>query len=802
MNVIRELVTVLKYKVDNSKLKGYITQTQTAANNIRGKLRSALKGANSEVKSMGEGFATAKNNLLSLRNVVSGYFAMIAGGNIIKIADDWASVDSRVKLATKSVEEHKHALNEILAISQRSGQDYLASADLFSKVNRNAGDLGLNLDDSLNLTEIIGQTMTIGGGDQASQEAALMQLGQALGAGALRGDELNSIIEQAPRLAQAIADSFGVPVGQLKDLGKEGKLTSKELAQGLLKQAEKIQQEFNQMPKTFGRGMTILKNKAGQIINDLVNKAAKLGETFYYTAEWVVKNTRLVGILATAAIGAKLLPMLKATNVTLKQIVINGARAAAPFLAMSAALAGIGLILEDIYVWSQGGVSLTGSLVGRFDEWAAKFAVIGDIARLLWLNIKEIVAEFGTIIDFDFSLDDWKAFATVTLQYIIDGLSGIVKFLLNISRAVKLLIKGDFAGAFGFAGEAVGDLSLKFLPFYSIALMVFGGIASIIWSLFTPFTWLFNLVKSGFKGVMFIVNPFIKMIKGIAAPFIWLQKRFKFFSRSGIMIFKAFQWVMTNGFFALLTGFGKVCAGIVKVGQAFLFMGKGAIKFGRIFGGLIATMVKGIFIFARAMLMAVISNPILLAITAIIGLIALLIIYWDDVKRIAIEVWESISTKASEIWTNITTSANEMWESIKNKASEIWESVKTTTVDKWTEVTDTFKNAWQQTINTVVGWFDSLIPSWIKKLFSDGAKAEINVTGEALTTPTSSYVQPTSNIPTYTKYGGNMQSNINQTNNFNIQGTTNPTGVANAVSGKLSRNMPVQFGVGRIEYAG
>lgn len=802
MNVIRELVTVLKYKIDNGKLKTYVTQTQVASKSIRDKLRNALRGANREVQLMEVGFATAKNNLLSLRNVVSGYFAMIAGGNVIKIADDWASVDSRIKLATKSAEDHKQALNEIFDISQRSGQDYLASADLFSKVNRNAGDLGLSLDDSLNLTEIIGQTMTIGGGDQAAQQAALMQLGQALGSGALRGDELNSIIEQAPRLAQAIADSFGVPIGQLKDLGKEGKLTSKELAQGLLKQAEKIQQEFNQMPKTFGRGMTILKNKAGRIIDNLVNKTSKLGETFYYVAEWIVKNTRLVGILATAAIGAKLLPMLKATNITLKQILINGARAAAPFLAMSAALAGIGLILEDIYVWSKGGVSLTGSLVGRFDEWAAKFAVIGDMARLLWSNLKEIAAEFGTIIKFDFSLDDWKEFATGTLQYIIDGLSNLIKFLLNISRFVQRLIKGDFAGAFSFAGDAVRGLSLKFLPFYSIALMVFGGITSIIWSLFTPVTWLFKLIKGGFKGVMFVANPFIKTIKGIATPFILLQKRFKLFSRSGIMIFKAFQWVMTNGFFALLTGFGKVYAGIVKVGQAFLFMGKSAVKFGRIFGGLIAAMVKGIFTFARAMLMAVVSNPILLAITVIIGLIALLIIYWDEVKQFAIEVWESISTKASEIWTNITTSADEMWESIKNKASEIWESVKTTAVNKWTEVTDTFKNAWQQTIDTVVGWFDSLIPDWIKDLFSDGAKAEVNVTGTALTTPTSSYVQPTSNIPTYAKYGGNMQSNINQTNNFNIQGTTNPTGVANAVSGKLNRNMPSPFGLGHIEYAG
>ena len=150
MNVVRELVTLLRYKVDNSPLKKYAIEAQQVAKDVRTKLRTALLSSTRESKHVGDGFVQAKNNLLSLRNIVAGYFAMIAGGNVIKIADDWAAVDSRVKLATKSVEEHKHALNEIFDISQRSGQDYLASADLFSKVNRNAGDLGLSLDDSLN----------------------------------------------------------------------------------------------------------------------------------------------------------------------------------------------------------------------------------------------------------------------------------------------------------------------------------------------------------------------------------------------------------------------------------------------------------------------------------------------------------------------------------------------------------------------------------------------------------------------------------------------------------------------------
>ncbi|MGY6089363.1 tail protein [Avibacterium paragallinarum] len=752
MNVIRELVTVLKYKVDNSKLKGYITQTQTAAGQIRGKLRNALRGAAQESRAIGEGINQAKTHMLSLRNMIGGYFAMVAGGNVIKIADDWAAVDSRVKLATKSAEEHKHALDEIFAISQRSGQDYLASADLFSKVNRNADDLGLSLDDTLNLTEIIGQTMTIGGGDPAAQQAALMQLGQALGSGALRGDELNSIIEQAPRLANAIADSFGVPIGQLKDLGKEGKLTSKELAQGLLRQAEKIQKEFDQMPKTFGRGMTLLRNKAGQLIDRVVNKASKLGETFYNAAEWITKNIRLVGILATSAIGAKLLPMLNATKLSLKQIIINGTRAAAPFLAMAAALTAVGLVLEDIYGWTQGDISLTGALIGRFDQWADKFQAVGKLANGVWLNIKGLLRDIAKLANVDLDLSNWQGFATSVMNYVIDGLKNLIKVVGTVVRIIRALMNGDFSGAFRDAGKLIDGLSLKFLPFYSIALTVISGIISLLWAIFAPlkllgkaFFSVGTIIGKGFKFAIFIIKPFISIL---------------LFTKKAIFL----------------------------VGKAFLFASK--------------MMIKAIWAVARAMFVAMASNPILLAIGLVLGAIALLIIYWDDVKRIALAVWEAISTKASEIWAAITTSADEMWEGIKNKATEIWDGVKTTAVNKWNEVTDTFKNAWQKSIDTVVGWFESLIPNWIKDLFSSGAKAEVNVTGAAMVTPTSQYVQPTSTLPSYTKYGGNMQSTVTQTNNFNIQGTTNPAGVANAVSGKLKQNRPAPFGVGSIEYAG
>lgn len=776
MNAIRELVTLLRYKVDNSGLKAYVVQTQQAAKGIRSNLNNAVDGLRAKfsgaavsVKEVGNNLKDAKNQMLSLRNLVAGYFAMVTGGSAIKIADEWAAVDSRVKLATKSVEEHKYALSQIFDLSQRSGQDYLASADLFSKVNRSAGDLGLSLDDTLNLTEIIGQTMTIGGGDQGAQQAALMQLGQALGSGALRGDELNSIIEQAPRLANAIADSFGVPIGQLKDLGKEGKLTSKELAQGLLKQADKIQKEFDQMPKTFGRGMTILKNKAGQLIDVAVNKVSKLGAAFYNAAEWVIENIRLVGFLAGTVIGGKLMFALAAAKKSLRQLLMMGARAVAPYLAMAAAAGVVALVLEDIYGWTQGDLSFTGALVGRYEVWADKFAALGKLADKLWINVRGLLKDLSRMAGVEINFDSWQAFATDVLEYIIAAVRNLINTVSGMVRIIRALINGDYAGAWSSAGDMIDGLSLKFLPLYSVGLMVLGGILSAVWALFSPFRAFFGLLKGGFRSVMFVAKPFIKVAKGIASPFIWAQKHFKLFSRVG------------SGAFSLLK--------------------RAAVKFGVIFKSVVGTVVKGIFAIGRAMFMAVASNPILLAISAVIGLVILLVVYWDEVKAFAIAAWEAISKKAAEIWQSIITGASEMWDNITNKAAESWDNVKKDAGEKWNSVTTMFKNAWQKSIDTVVGWFNSLIPSWIRDLFSDGAKAEVKLSGEALTTPVSGHVSPQR-----LGYGGRPifapNQNMTQTNNFNIQGSANPSGVANAVSDKLSRGSSTSFGMGAIEYAG
>ena len=250
MSVVRELVTKLRFVYDNSglgklqnglnqaksKLHSFAQQVKGADSGKFSRLNAGLQAVRKNVASVTAEWEKQKRvverakriqairenrqkqensddggGVLSVANMAMGYVGMLAGGSVIQIADEWASVSGRIKLATKDAQEHKYAMDEIYNISQRTGQAMAATGDLFQKVARNQKALGLSTDETLKMTEIIGQTLTIGGGDENSNSAGLMQLGQALAAGKISGDELNSVIEQTPRLAEAIAKSFGIP---------------------------------------------------------------------------------------------------------------------------------------------------------------------------------------------------------------------------------------------------------------------------------------------------------------------------------------------------------------------------------------------------------------------------------------------------------------------------------------------------------------------------------------------------------------------------------------------------------------
>jgi lambda family phage tail tape measure protein len=189
----------------------------------------------------------------ALRASFAGLASAIGARELLAAADAYANINARLRLVTRSALEYAQAQQEVFAISQRTSTGLEATATLFGSLSRATQQLGISQTRTLAVTEAIGQAIQISGTSASSAAAALVQLGQGLSAGTLRGEELNSILEQAPRLAQAIADGLNVPIGALRKLGEQGKLTSEQVFGALEKSTQALANEAGQLPITFGR---------------------------------------------------------------------------------------------------------------------------------------------------------------------------------------------------------------------------------------------------------------------------------------------------------------------------------------------------------------------------------------------------------------------------------------------------------------------------------------------------------------------------------------------------------------------
>lgn len=350
----------------------------------------------------------------------------------IAMSDQLKTIEGQIKNVVKSGKETKRVEEEIYAMAGRSRQSYAESANLFTSVARNASELGKSTDDILKFTEDVSNAMLLGGGSAASQQAALVQLGQALGSGTLRGDELNSIMEQAPKLAETIAKGMGTTIGSLRKLGSEGKLTAKDVFDAVRKQSDSLKKDLGNMPWTVAQASSRIRDSVAQLFFSIENKFGfgdKVARVIATIADQVDKLTIKINaidmstwtpFLITAGIYASVLYMwlhrtviqsaiitgfnllggavrgvgvairgtigmlsaLKAAYAVMRAVSLRTALAmaahwiiaTAPAALVVAAIVLIILLIQDVYIWMKGGDSVMGRMFGSWDDMCKKMA--------------------------------------------------------------------------------------------------------------------------------------------------------------------------------------------------------------------------------------------------------------------------------------------------------------------------------------------------------------------------------------------------------------------------------------------
>lgn len=201
-----------------------------------------------------------------LRNSVAGLAAGLGTREIARYADAWTEAGNKIRAAGEIAGREGRSIQELNDIATKTRSGLTETVDLYSKLLLATSKVAKSEEEVARATEIVNKAFKAGGQSAQTQAAGILQLGQALSSGVLQGDELRSLRENAPVLLKAIADEFGVTIGQLKKLGAEGALTSDRVFKAILKGQKNIDDAFAQTKATLGDNIEILKNAAIELV--------------------------------------------------------------------------------------------------------------------------------------------------------------------------------------------------------------------------------------------------------------------------------------------------------------------------------------------------------------------------------------------------------------------------------------------------------------------------------------------------------------------------------------------------------
>lgn len=263
-------------------------------------------------KSMREGLTSISTQLQNIQNIATmalgGGFATGLLKDVADTADAFNNLAARVKLSTGEGKAFEEGFARVQQVALGTHSALEGTGILFARILQAGKEFNLTQAQALGLTQSINQAVQLSGASAASSDAAITQLIQGLQSGVLRGEEFNSVMEQAPRLAKALADGLGVTTGELRKMSQAGELTAKTVITALQSQSAALQNEFTQLPATVGRAITDLQTQWALFIGGLDSSTGVTS----YVAEGInaiaanLDNIARVAGLAGAALTASL----------------------------------------------------------------------------------------------------------------------------------------------------------------------------------------------------------------------------------------------------------------------------------------------------------------------------------------------------------------------------------------------------------------------------------------------------------------------------------------------------------------
>lgn len=353
----------------------------------------------------------------TIKRAVAAYVSIQSVGKALNISDELVQTTSRLNMMNDGVQTTAELVNMVYAAAQDARGSFSQMADVVARFGNNAKDAFSSSEEVVAFADLIQKQMTIAGASTQEAANAELQLSQALGSGVLRGDELNSIFEQAPNLIQNIADYLDVPIGKIREMAADGELSADVVKAAIFSAADDINSKFNEMPMTWGQMWQSMQNTALiafqpvlQRLNDLANSEAfqtfiqgaieamatlanvvlnifeLVGTVGGFIADnWSVISPIIYGVIAALAVYAAYLGIVKAIELA------SAAASMIHSLAMSAKIAVMAAVTGQTMAATAAQMGYNGALYACPVVWiimllialiAIIFAVCNAIAKM------------------------------------------------------------------------------------------------------------------------------------------------------------------------------------------------------------------------------------------------------------------------------------------------------------------------------------------------------------------------------------------------------------------------------------
>lgn len=398
-----------------------------------------------------------------LKGIAATVGGLATAKKIIGISDDLASTRARLNLIVDDGGSVSELEKKIMASAQRSRSAYFDTASAIASLGANAGAAFANTDEIIAFMEQINKQFVIGGASAQGQAAAMLQLTQAMAAGALRGEELNSILENAPGIARAIESYMGIAEGSIKSYAEQGLITAEVVKNAMFAAADETNAKFESMPKTWAQIWTSMQNKALSIFNPILTKINQIANSEQFTK---VTDGIINGLAGIASVATVVLDLL----INVASVVVDNWSWLSPIiLGVAAAL----------------GVYYGRLLLVRGAELASA-AVSGAVAVA-----KGIMAAATMLVT-------GATWAQVTAQYSLNAAMYAcpLVWIIILIIALVALFYAAVAAVNHFAGTSVSATGLICGAFMA-ALAFIGNIFVALWNLVVDvFVMIYNLVAT------------------------------------------------------------------------------------------------------------------------------------------------------------------------------------------------------------------------------------------------------------------------------------------------------------------